>query len=213
MRKSLWYLSLLASVALLATACDNLSGPNHQLTDDEAAFLANEFAGVALDGVSGSMAGSPGMAGAPAANGAPSAGPITWERTFTETRPCPAGGTHTTSGSSKGTIDSETRSGTVEVNHVLAMDDCARTRGDVTITVNTSPAITMTGTVIIEAGHRASGSFTKTGTFLWATSDGRSGSCEVNLTITWGADGSHTVTGTMCDKEIIREGGNKFRGG
>ncbi len=213
MRKPSRYLSFLAGAALVAAACSDLSGPNHQLTDDEAAFLAEEFAGVALDGVSSSMAGSPGFAGAPSASDAPAAGPITWERSFTETRPCPAGGTVTTSGTSKGTIDSETHSGTVEVNHTLAMDDCARTRGDVTITVNTDPAITMTGTVTIEAGHRAEGSFTKTGTFLWTTSDGRSGSCEVNLTITWGADGSHTVTGTMCGREISREFGDRHRGG
>ena len=202
MHKRLWYLSLAAAVALIAGACEPLSGPNGQLTDDEAAFLAQEFADVALNGVSASMAGAPGFAGAPSAADAPAAGPITWERTFTETRPCPAGGTRTTSGSSQGTIDSETRSGTVEVNHTLAMDDCARTRGDVTITVNTDPAITIIGTVTIEAGHRAGGSFTKTGTFFWTTSDGRSGSCEVNLTITWGPDGDHTMTGTMCGRDV-----------
>lgn len=211
MPKRFRHLSLLVGVPLLAAACSDLSGPNHQLTDDEAGFLAEEFAGVALDGVSSSMAGSPGYAGAPSA--APAAGPITWERSFTETRPCPAGGTVTTSGTTSGTIDSETHSGTAQVTHTLAMDDCARIRREVTITVNTNPAITMTGTVTIEAGHRTSGSFTKTGTFLWETSDGRSGSCEVNLTITWGADGTHTVTGTMCGKEISREGGNKVRGG
>lgn len=211
MRKPLRHLSLLAGLTLLTAACSDLSGPDQQLTDDEAAFLAEEFASVALDGVTSSMAGSPGTAGAPAY--AAAAGPITWERSFTETRPCPAGGTRTTSGTSKGTIDSETHSGTVEVSHTLSMDDCARTRDSVTITVNTDPAIVMAGTVIIEAGHRASGSFTKTGTFLWTTSDGRSGSCEVNLTITWGADGGHTVTGTMCGKEISREGGVRHRGG
>lgn len=207
MHKRLRYLSFLAALSLLAAACSDLSGPNHQLTDDEAAFLAQEFAGVALDGVSSSMAGSPGYAGAPSA--APAAGPITWERSFTETRPCPAGGTVTTSGTTSGTIDSETHSGTANVTHTLVMVDCARIRHEVTITVNTDPAITMTGTVTIEAGHRAEGSFTKTGTFLWVTSDGRSGSCEVNLSITWGADGSHTVTGTMCGKEINREGGGR----
>lgn len=212
MPRAIRYLSFLAGLGLLA-ACADMSGPNHQLTDDEASFLAEEFAGVALDGVAGSMAGSPGLAGAPAMTDAPGAGPITWERTFTETHPCPAGGTVTTSGTNKGTIDSETHSGTVEVSHTLDMDECARVRNDVTITVSTNPAITMTGTVTIEAGHRTAGSFTKTGTFLWTTSDGRSGSCEVDLTITWAADGTHTVTGTVCGKEISRLGGDHHRGG
>ncbi len=202
MRIRFRHLSLLAGVALLAPACSDLSGPNHTLTDAEAAFLAEQMAGASLDGVSQSMAGSPGMAGAPAA--APAAGPITWERTFTMTRPCPAGGTVTTSGSNKGTIDSDTHSGTIEVSHILAMADCAHTRDSVTITVNTDPDITMTGTVNIEAGHRASGSFTKQGTFLWSTSDGRSGSCEVNLTITWNGDGSHTMTGTVCGRDFAQ---------
>ncbi len=200
MRMRFRHLSLLAGVALLAPACSDLSGPNHTLTDSEAAFLAEQMATASLDGVSQSMAGSPGMAGAPSATLA--TGPITWERTFTMSRPCPAGGTVTTSGSNKGTIDSQTHSGTIEISHILAMADCARTRDTVTITVNTNPAITMTGTVTIESGHRASGSFTKTGTFLWATSDGRSGSCEVNLTITWAGDGSHTMTGTVCGRDF-----------
>lgn len=202
MHLRLRYLSLLAGVALLAPACSNLSGPSNTLTDDEAAFLAEQMTTTSLDGVSQSMAGSPGMAGAPVA--AEAAGPITWERTFTKTGPCPAGGTVTMSGSTKGTIDSDTHSGTIEVNHVLAMDDCAFTRDAVTITVNTDPDLTMTGTVNIESGHRASGSFTKTGTFLWTTSDGRSGSCEVNLTITWNADGSHSISGTMCGRDFAQ---------
>ena len=211
MRKSLRHLSLLTGISLFAAACGDLSDPSHQLTDDEAAFLAQEFAGIALQGVSGSMSGSPGLAGSPA--NASAAGPITWQRSFTETRPCPAGGTVTTGGTNKGTIDSETHSGTVEVSHTLSMDDCARVRNEITFTVTTDPDIIMVGTVTIEAGHRTGGSFTKTGTFLWTTSDGRSGSCEVNLTIAWNADDSHTITGTVCGKEVNREGGDRHREG
>lgn len=205
MQPSFRHLIALAGLALLATACgDNPLDPRHTLSDAEAAFLAEQMATSSLDGVSQSMAGSPGLA--PGVAGAPAAidsgGTITWERTFTMTRPCRAGGTVTASGDTKGTIDVLTHSGSVEINHVLSMDACAVTHDSVTITVNTDPDITMDGTVSIEAGRRASGSFTKQGTFLWSTSDGRSGSCQVDLTITWNADGTHTMTGTVCGRDF-----------
>jgi hypothetical protein len=204
-------LSLLVGATFLASACSDMSGPNHTLTDAEAAYLAEQMASASLDGVSQSMVGSPGLS--PGVAGAPAQtehwGPVTWERTFTMTRSCPAGGTLTTSGSNKGAIDS-TGSGTVEISHILAMADCAHTRDTVTITVNTDPDITMKGTVTIAGGRRTGGTFTKQGKFLWATSDGRSGFCEVNLSITWTGDGNHSMTGTVCGRDfakISREGG------
>ena len=210
------HLSLLAGTALLASACNDMTGPNHTLTDAEATYLAEQMAAASLDGVSQSMAGSPGLS--PAIAGAPGAvdslGKITWERSFTMTRDCRAGGTLTTSGSNKGTINLDTRTGTIEVTHTLSMVNCAQTHDTVTITVNTNPDITMNGTVNIEGGRRSSGSFTKQGTFLWQTSDGRSGSCQVNLTITWNADGTHTMTGTVCGRDFAtmqREGGGGGR--
>jgi hypothetical protein len=212
MTKSLRYFSLATGLSLLA-ACADLSGPEHQLTDAEAAFLAQEFAGAALDGVNTSMQGSPGLSpSASATSDDRPWGPVTWERTFTITRTCRAGGTVTNSGSNQGSLDS-THTGTIEISHILAMDDCARTRDSVTITVNTDPDLTMTGTITIENGQKTGGEFTKTGVFLWETSDGRSGSCEVNLTITWTGDddwhheGSHSVGGTMCGRDISRLGG------
>jgi len=212
--KSLRYLGLALSLSLLS-ACDNLSGPEHELTDDEAAFLAQEFAGEALEGVSGAMAGSPGLAGAstpaPATDGH-DRGPVTWERSFTETRPCRAGGTRTTSGTNQGSLDSA-GTGTVEITHTLVLVDCARIRDTVTITVNTDPALTLAGTVTIENGEKTGGTFTKTGAFQWVTSDGRSGRCEIDLTITWGGGDDHwdredhTVTGTICGRDVGSLGG------
>ena len=221
MRKPLRLLSLLAGLSLVAAACADLSGPSNQLTDDEAAFLAQEFAGEALEGVNHSMEGSPGMAGSPSIAGAaadrPNSWPVTWERTFSVTRTCPAGGTVTSSGSNTGDID-ENGDGTVEISHVLAMEDCARTRDAVTITVNTDPDLTMTGTVTIENGQRTGGTFTKTGTFLWETSDGRSGSCEVDLTITWdGNSGWHHgqlrgLKGNVCGRDVNSLGARGING-
>jgi|GEM_PF-586172 len=200
------HLGLLAGATFLASACSDMSGPNHSLTDAEAAYLAEQMASASLDGVTQSMAGSPGLssgiAGAPGA--VDSAGTITWERNFTMTRPCSAGGTVTTSGSNKGSINMDARTGTIEISHTLAMTDCASRRDTVTITVNTSPNITMNGTVNIESGHRSTGSFSKQGTFLWQTSDGRSGSCQVDLTITWNADGTHTMSGTVCGRDFAK---------
>lgn len=201
------HLSLLAGAALLASACsDNLSGPNHTLSDAETAYLAEQMTSTSLDGVSQSMAGSPGLA--PGMAGAPtvvdSMGNTTWERTFTMTRPCPAGGTVTASGDTKGTMNMDTRTGSIEINHTLSMAACAQTRDSVTITVNTNPDITMKGTVNIASGHRASSTFTAQGTFMWETSDGRSGSCQVDLTVAWNADGTHSITGTVCGRDFAK---------
>jgi hypothetical protein len=198
MHASIRYLAAACGLVLLA-ACSDVAGPG-ELTTEEASFLADEFASSSLATLGTGMGAMPGGA-PPALEAGP---PITWNRTWEATRNCPAGGTVTMAGSVNGEIDRDTRSGTLAVTHSMDMDDCARTRGDVTITVTTDPVITMTGSVSFQAGQRASGSFTKTGTFLWTTSDGRSGSCEVNLSITWGADGGHSITGTMCAREINR---------
>lgn len=196
--KPAWKL-LTASVALLAlAACSDTLGNGDQLATEDVNAVTDEMVNMALDGVDAGVGQA--FASAPGPQGAPA---VEWTRTFTETRSCPAGGTMTLSGTVSGNVDRATRSGSITVSHTLALDDCARTRGDVTVTVNTDPPITFAGTVTIDAGQR-SGEFTKTGTFLWETSDGRSGSCEINLKIVRNADGTGSVTGTACGREVNR---------
>lgn len=198
MKTTLRLLGTAAALAALAACSDTTGFSGDRLTADEADLVTDEMIVLALDGVDAGMEEANFSSAGPAA-----APPVEWSRSFTRTAECPAGGTITFAGTMSGTIDRETHSGTIEVEKTLTLDDCARTRGDVTITVNTDPPITFTGTITVEEGVRAA-MFTKTGTFLWETSDGRSGECEVDLTIVHDADGT-TVTGSVCGREINRE--------
>lgn len=190
-----------ACAAAALAACSDVQGPGGQLTTEEASFVASEIANASLSGLEGGMGAMP--ASAPTAPGdhVPP-GVISWNKTYEVVRECPAGGTSTVSGSVTGEFDRETRTGTLTVTHILNMVECARQRNDLTITLTTSPPITMEGTINFARGERGRGEFTKTGVFFWEASDGRSGSCEVNFTITWGDDNGRTVTGTMCRREI-----------
>ncbi|GBD32773.1 hypothetical protein HRbin33_01747 [bacterium HR33] len=197
--------SLVPVMALLVfgTACSDFLGSGGNLDTQDAADVADFMAATAIDGLDGI-----GIVGAPAAS-AEAAPPITFTRTFTVTRSCPAGGTVTISGKVEGEIDRDTRSGTLTESRTISMDDCARELRRGTITLNTADdaPIAVNGQVTIENGHHVAGSFTKTGTFEWSRSNGDSGSCTIDLTITWSRDGNtftHTVKGTICGREIER---------
>jgi hypothetical protein len=210
--RSLAAASILAAVA----GCSGISGPGgDQLTPEEAQFLANQMAAASLEGLSEGMGSMPAPPSGPPDDGFPGNGVISWNRSFEITRECPAGGTMTVAGETHGEIDRETRSGTITSSHRLNLLECAHQRDSITITVTTDPPITMEGTITFAQGERATGEFTKSGVFFWEASDGRSGSCEVNLTVTWdggnhgiGRHGwGHGFRGTMCGKEI-RQAGN-----
>ncbi|HEX9581791.1 MAG TPA: hypothetical protein VF970_11865 [Gemmatimonadales bacterium] len=201
MKSTMRFFAAVCGAALLVACSDSLS-PGDQLTPAETDFLANELAATSLDGLSEGMGVMPGPQGAPAHEGTPPEGVISWHRSYEVTRECPVSGTRTVGGTVDGEFDRATRTGTLTVTHFLNMVECARQRGELTITLTTSPPITMEGTVNFAQGERRTGEFTKTGTFFWEVSDGRSGTCEVNLTITWDADGQHHTTGTMCRREI-----------
>jgi hypothetical protein len=197
--------SLVPLVTLLAfvTACSDFLGSGGKLDTQEAIDVADFMAATAIDGLDGI-----GVVGAPAAS--PEASPaITFTRTFTVNRTCPAGGSVTISGRVEGEIDRGTGSGTLTENRTISMDDCARGSRRGTITLNTpdNAPITISGQVTIENGRHVAGSFTKQGTFVWSRSNGDSGSCTIDLTVTWSRQGNtftHTVKGTICGREIDR---------
>lgn len=194
---------LAAGVALAAlAACSDSTGfSGDQLTTDEAALLTDDMVATALDGVNAEFIALNFNVAGPAAS---AAAVVDFTHTMTRTVDCPAGGTRALAGSMSGTRDSDTHSGTIHVEKTLTLTDCARLHGDVTITVNTDPPLTFQGTITIENGVR-SGEFSKTGTFHWETSNGRSGSCEVNLSIVYNADHTGSVTGTVCGRDVNRQ--------
>ncbi len=197
--------SLAPAVALLAfgTACSDFLGSGGNLDTQDATDVADFMAATAIDGLDGI-----GVIGAPAAS-MEAAPAVVFTRTFTVTRSCPAGGSVTVSGKVEGEIDRDTRSGTLTENRSISFDDCARELRRGTITLNTADdaPITVNGQVTIENGSHVAGSFTKQGTFQWSQSNGDSGSCSIDLTITWSRDGNtftHTVKGTICGRTVER---------
>lgn len=198
MSSSLRHLALLAGLALFTAGCSDSTGTDGDaLSPAEAAFLADEFTVTALDGLSSALSRAP----AAAALASP---PITFTRTVSYSRDCQGGGTVSVTGSMTGTLDSETRSGTVSVANTMIITDCVKSRGDLTFTLNTDPSLDLSGEITIENGQRSGGTFAKIGAFRWEASDGRSGRCAIDLSITWAADGSRSVTGTVCGRAVNR---------
>lgn len=196
-------IAALACVGLLvAAACSDSTGfEGDQLSAAEAADLASEFSDVGLSGVSSGLDQIPQSSPAGASAAAP---PISFERSYTVTRECDGGGSVTVSGSMAGELD-DTRSGTVTVEHAMLISNCVRNRGEISITVNTpEPGIVFAGTVVVQNRERVSGEFTKTGVITFTASDGRTGECEIDLEISWNADGGRTVTGSFCGHEVNR---------
>lgn len=205
MRRMLKYLGPLAGLALLTAACSDTLGTGDPLSSEDAVEVADFMAASAIDGYDaiGTMGPSPEAGGPMTSSG------FTFTKSFTLTRSCPAGGSLTVAGTVNGELDQETRSGTINVEKTIALNECARSRGEHTLTLNTAEdaPISVEGVIEVQSGHHVSGSFTKQGSFTWSKSNGDSGSCELDLAITWSRDGNtftHTVTGTICSREVNR---------
>lgn len=197
--------TLVPVVTLLAfgTACGDFLGSEGNLDTQDATDVADFMAATAVDGLDGI-----GVIGAPVAS-MEAAPAVSFTRTFTVTRSCPAGGSVTISGKVEGEIDRDTRSGTLTDSRSISLDDCTRELRRGTITLNTADdaPLTVNGQVTVQNGVHVAGSFTKQGTFQWSRSNGDTGSCTIDLTIAWSRDGNtftHTVKGTVCGRTIER---------
>lgn len=199
----------LATLFVFATACsDSAAGPEPlgNLSPQEAADVAESVAD-ALDGIlDGEIGARPLVAPAEGlADGiALSAAPIVTTFEWNRSRECRNGGTVEASGSGIHTADRETHTVTLDFEGSKTIADCARARGDIVITLNGQ------GTF---SGHRmkVNGRFSglqtndAAGSFSWATSDGREGSCSYEIHVEWNPDThTKTVTGFVCDREIDR---------
>ncbi|HEV2150497.1 MAG TPA: hypothetical protein VGR37_24065 [Longimicrobiaceae bacterium] len=193
----------LAAAALLAAGCERsaTSPGDASLGSADAALLAQE-----LDALSGAVLGGQVGSWVGLSVGS-SAEPVPVERTFTATRPCPAGGSVAVSGSMKGEIDRAARSLTLETTATKTQSACAfpaRRSGGAVLTVTGNPSIT------VRSAHRVvnglpSGPQTvsQTGGFTWSASDGRSGACTLDVTSTLEpASRTLTVKGTMCGHTV-----------
>lgn len=197
-------LAALAAAALLAAGCEeNATAPaGGTLASADAALLAEELdalTGVALSSQIGSfLLFSELPAGA---------APLPVDRSFTTTRQCPAGGSATVAGTVKGNVDRAARSLALETTATRTENACAfpaRRAGGAVLTVSGNP------NVVVRASFRAANgqpsgpqTVTHKGAFNWSSSDGRSGSCALDLVSTVDfAALTYSVKGTLCGQTV-----------
>jgi len=124
--------------------------------------------------------------------------------TFERTHPCPAGGSVTVSGSVERTIDRTTRTGTLAVNAKRVENACAvQQRNGVTVTITGQPHTVMSVTQSFDKGVPGVRTQTQKGAFAWTRSNGRSGTCAIDLTSSFDpATRTTTVKGTFCGRSV-----------
>jgi hypothetical protein len=190
----------LAALLALAACSDSATGPANpsQLSASDTKTLAGEFGdqdGAFLDG----------MDSGAAADRIPS-GPAlatTVTTTFTRTRTCPVSGDVKLAGTMVVTIDRTTKSGSYAFDATRTEEACAFNHGGVTITVSGNPNTHLTANQTVTNGTPGVRTATKVGSFTWSKSDGKSGTCNVNLTHTWDpATKTLHITGQMCNQTV-----------
>jgi hypothetical protein len=197
-------LAALAAAALLAAGCDkNATAPAASgLESADAALLAEE-----LDALTGAAL-SAGIGSVVLFSEMPAnAAPIPVDRSFTNTRRCPAGGSVAMAGTAKGEIDRAARSLTLETLATRTESACAiptRRAGGATLTVTGNPNVTIKANQKVVNGQPVGPQTTaQKGAFTWSASDGRSGSCTLDLVSTVDfATLTYSVKGTLCGRTI-----------
>ena len=197
MRVRTFSLSAMLLVAA-AAACSDATGPKNSLTKDESMDLAAQLGDA--------IAGSPTSASGPSFNRVPLGASASTAPTTTtvhlsaESLPCPQGGTTTITVDINATIDATTHSMTADVSGTNAPQDCGFFAQHHVVFVTGTPSITTTAHVEVTNGVPTGvQTVTGKGSFDWKTKDGRSGSCQIDYTVSHDFT-AHTksITGTFC---------------
>ncbi len=197
-------LAALAAVALLAAACDqNATAPAAgALESADAALLAEELDALTSAALSAGIGSAVLFSEMPA-----NAAPIPVDRSFTSTRRCPAGGSVTVAGTTRGELDRAARSLSLETLATRTESACAiptrRARG-ATLTVTGNPNVAIKANQKVVGGQPVGPqTIVQKGAFTWSASDGRSGSCTVDLTSSVDfATRTYSVKGTLCGRTV-----------
>lgn len=188
--------AVLLLVGLGAAACSAPVAPDGPAIDAaDAAYLAGEISTQGSDVVAPAMSYT--------RDWGTTSGTVT--TTWTQTRTCPAGGDVMVDGTIVRTRNRETRTGTIDIQATTTHRACAFTRGNgVTVTLDGDPGITMEATHrFVDGAPSGLQTLTQKGGFTFATSDGRSGSCAIDLVSTFDpATGTTTISGTSCDRTV-----------
>jgi hypothetical protein len=187
-----WVLPLMAGALL--TACDDSTGPEGDLSAAEAESVALFLSDA--DGTAAFLMAPDALVGPHEVN---------------RTRPCPAGGSHSVTGSRTRSLDEETRVVTTAWTTVQTHDDCTFTRSrrgqEVTVVIDGS--VTAEGSATHQLpdapGDRRqvlSYMNTRTGSITTTVGD-RVRTCDIQVTESYdAATDTFTVSGTICGREI-----------
>jgi hypothetical protein len=194
MRKvSTSFIGLTTALALTVVACgdDDLTGvdPGSELTSTEVTAILTAL-GSAFESASSS------------AQAAPAQVPEPVSETFDESVPCESGSI-AVSGSILGSADVETFESDLTTTVSWDPNACVVGDGTNTFTVDGAPGVELVLHLIFTQGALTL-SGTETGGFSFTSSDGRSGSCALDVTFsiaTAPTGVERTVTGTICGLE------------
>lgn len=206
MRSRFGIFALVVAFPLVACGGDDgvgLSGDT--LTEDEAAALAEYVVGQGLEqGFEGYQ--TEGTAQAPARV------PFTYEESFSTTAPCPEGGSLAVSASFTATGDTEVEGDiTLDFSLTQTHDDCAVVpeSTDVQFTLNGAPNVSLDFVIEVTNGEEVEAGGDLGGALSWATDDGRTGTCPVDMDYALDVNlttevGTATLDGTICGVTLSR---------
>ena len=199
---------LLVPTTLALTACEDSTGPDEdQMTQDEANALVQGLYGGSLLAYGGILL----QADPDILTVVPPGAPLPLDAST----PCAEGGQAAFSGSATISIDEARGSLEVELSGTLTPSGCTFTGGGTTFVLESNPGLAQTGSVILVLEDFSfSINITSSGSFNW-TSGTRSGSCDLDNTITSeismvdaalsGAIPTATITGSVCGLSVNRD--------
>lgn len=198
---SLWKRAVAVSAAaVVAMGCGNGTGPTGDVLDDaEVQALASALMGVAVgEGLSVSAP----AANQTAAGSVANADPVDFSFSVNQTVECPSGtGTIKLVGSMSGSIDSQTQDGNLALDFTQTMTGCVIETNNGLYTVDGDPDIRMSGDIAWNAeGPTGESTFGYKGGFAWSDANDRSGTCGIDVSITWTAT-SASYSGKICGNE------------
>lgn len=191
---------VLLGAGLVLGACSDTSGPTgDRLTQAEALQLAAQVMASSEGAASGSLE----VSAAP--SGTAEAGPpVNFTQEHESTHPCQSGGELAVQFVLNGTYDEETSSLQADLTGSHVHNDCSFPQNGLTLTLNGQPSIGFAVSIGAANGMPSQPfTFSLDGAFAWEMSDGRSGTCSLDLSaVTDFAAQQRTVQGSVCGHTI-----------
>ena len=185
------------ALALSVAACGDSTGPTgDRLSRVEALQLATMVM-ASSEGVAISTS----LETPAAASKTMGAGPPTsFTHSHESTHPCPSGGQLAVTLAISGTFDEDTHSLQADLDGSHTHSSCAFPHNNLTLTVTGAPSIGFSASIGAVNGEPSQPfTFSMDGAFRWEASDGRSGTCPLELdAVTDFIAGERTVQGAIC---------------